>query len=79
MKKEDRLFKSNDNLIKALLRAADRFEYKKSWVQFEFVRQAYKPTLDDFISLGKHMGYKPGWANIIFEKYYNMHDSNNIE
>ena len=71
MKKEDRLYKSNSALIKALLRLAKQCGYKKSWVAFEFERQSYKPTLEDFQLLGTQMGYKDAWADIKFKEYYN--------
>ena len=70
MRREDRLFKSNSDLIKALMRLSKQCGYKKSWVTFEFARQSYKPILDDFKLLEEQMGYKSGWANIKFKEYY---------
>ena len=75
-KEEDRLYKDNNALMRALFRTVDRCGYKRSWVYFEFTRQSYKPTLDEFISLGKWMKYKSGWADMKFKEYYSNFNTN---
>jgi len=70
-KKSDRVFKDNDKLITSLFRTATRCDYKRSWVTFEFMRLAYKPTLKQFKRIAFQLGYADGWADITFNEYYN--------